>query len=217
MIGEGYDEPSAVHRNKRVGLAKARSVPVTSSNSAFAANLATLGMTEDNLKLVERQHHDLRAEWLDRYRLTQTDLESLRKWKRLNGLISILHYRPFANINVSITESFPPQEPEKSLDDNHLFQPIRWLLGDELYRRKIAALSRAETYADADRKTKFHPLTKQILSTISSEAKNQEGASQNYEYVAVRLLDGIVGGQRAILASPLYLALEPFSWARPQH
>jgi hypothetical protein len=207
MVGNDYNDRSATSWDKPLGKTRARYVPVTSGNSGFAASLATLGMSQATLRSVEREHYDLRKDWLERFRPTAADLEAIQKRKFLNGIIQIVHHDPLLNFQIQLGNHFPPPEPKPSLQDEKLFAAIRWFLGEEHYRKKIHALNQIEMYKEADQKTKIHPLAHEILSTISFNVRDPKGGAQNYEYVAVRLLDGIVDGQRTILASPLYLAL----------
>jgi hypothetical protein len=206
MIGD-YETPSASDWNRPLGLTRARYVPETSSNAGFAASLASLGMPQDDLERVERDHHDLRRDWLERFQPTLADLQAIQKRKFLNGIVQIVHHDPLSGIQFQFGNHFPPPEPRPSLRDKKLFAPLRWLLGEELYRAKIHALNQSAMYKEADQKTKVHPLAHEILTTIRFNVQHPEGDAQNYEYIAVRLLDGIVDGQRTILASPLYLAL----------
>jgi hypothetical protein len=61
-------------------------------------------------------------------------------------------------------------------------------------------------FKKADEKTAVLPMTQEILRTIKSQVSSPEGSAQSYEYVAMRLLDGVVDGSRVVLGSPLFLA-----------
>jgi Family of unknown function (DUF7019) len=208
MIGGGYEEPPLHDSERPLGKARARHVRVTSSNAAFAESLTKVGMSEDSIQEREREHHKVRNEWLERFRPSTADFRIIGKRRFLNNIVELVHLDPVSQIGeISLFDHFPPPEPKPPLKEGKLWRPLRWLLGDELYRQKISALNRVAMYRKADEKTRVHPLANAILGTVAHNARNPEGTAQNHEYVAARVLDGSIKNQRVILGSPLYLAL----------
>jgi hypothetical protein len=206
MVGGGYESNSYEAPGTEVGKVRARHINVTSSNAQFASALASLDISEERVAELQQRHHQLRSDWLTKFRPTKEELAAIAQRRFVNAGINFLHYNPMSQIEFSLFgNEWPPDEPKPPLKTTKLYKPIAWLLGDALYRQKLGALNKLLMYRKADEQTAVLPMTQEILRTIKSQASSTEGSAQTYEYVAMRVLDGVVDGSRVVLGSPLYL------------
>jgi hypothetical protein len=83
---------------------------------------------------------------------------------------------------------------------------LRLIRGRDWYHEKVETLRKQARLSRVDVPSVLEREDAETLNAVASAASNIDAPARNYEYVALRLLDGDVQGGRVLFGSPLYIA-----------